>query len=335
MLHSIINFFKDVFRKLFSVLRSLLVYVSVAFILLVVLSAVLGTIFPVAPESSYVKEKIVRDEGGKDKIVIANLSGLILSEGGQSVFSAQESHITPSKIERVFLQAKNDPLVRAIIFDINSPGGSPVASDRIFELITNFRRDTDIPVLFLMGDIAASGGYYIAAASDHIVANPATITGSIGVILETYNLEELYEKLGLAKNTFKEGEYKDMLSEARVITEEERQIIQTLNQDTYNLFVSRVASGRNLTEDQVKSIANGQVYSGRQAKDLQLVDSLGNQDEALYQAKLLAGVDRFQVVEYEFSSFFTDLFAETRTSLSLPSILQQLLVLPKTVYVQR
>jgi protease IV len=333
MISEIVTFFKDVLRKVVSALRSLLLYAFVILILLIILSFAGGVIFSGSSSESYVKEKLIKDEGGTDKIVIARLSGIVLSESSQNFITGGDSIISPEKFQNIFTQASKDQFVKAIIIDINSPGGSPVASDRIFEMITNFRRETGIPVVFLMGDIAASGGYYISSAANHIVANPATLTGSIGVIMETYNLEELYEKIGVAKSTFKKGEYKDILSDSRPITEEERKIIEALNEDTYSLFITRVSSGRNMPEEKVRGLANGQIYSGRQAKQLQLIDSLGNQDEAIYQAKLLANIERFQVVQYEFSSLFKDFFGETSSSISFMSLLQ-ILTQPKTLYRQ-
>ena len=182
-----------------------------------------------------------------------------------------------------------------------------------------------------MGDLAASGGYYIAAASDYIVANPSTLTGSIGTIMESYNFEGLYEKLGIQKNTFKTGEYKDILSDSRPITEQELKIIQDLNTNTYDLFVQRVSEGRKLPVEFVKSIANGQIYSGRQAKDLDLVDSLGNLDEAVYQAKSLANIQDFKVVEYQSNSFFSQFMSQIKTNFSPLTLLYK----PATIYTQR
>ncbi len=330
------SFIKDVFQNIVAFFRNVLVFIVAAIIVLTGFSFVGSLFFDSGTATNTVaKEVVIADEGGTDKIVVAKLSGVILSEPSSDVFETASTVITPQKIQTILNQARKDSLVKAIVFDINSPGGSPVASDRIFELITNFREETSIPVLFVMGDVVASGGYYIASAADHIVANPATITGSIGVILESYNLEELYKKVGLEKTTFKQGQYKDILNEARDITEEERKIIEALNENTYNLFVSRVAQGRKIPEDQVKVLANGQVYSGRQAKDLLLVDSLGNMDEAIYQAKSLANIESFQVVEYQFTSFFNEIFGQTQVMVSPFTLLQYLTTIPSTIYQQR
>jgi protease-4 len=326
MIKAIGNFISDIFKKLFGLIRTILVYLSVAFIIIMIFSFIGRAVTDGENNQAVpIRETVIQNNGGEDKIVLAKLGGLILSEGTTGVLTASEETITPSRVRAILNQAKSDPLVKAVIFDLNSPGGSPVASDRIYEEINNFKRDTGIPVIFLMSEIAASGGYYIASAADYIVANPATITGSIGVIMETYNLEGLYEKLGVRKEIFKQGEYKDILDESRDITDKEREMINLLNKDSYDLFIQRVAAGRKLTEEQVRNLAEGKIYSGKQAKEVQLVDSLGNIDEAVYQTKLLAKIDRFNVVEYDFSSFFQDLFGQVRSQINQYMLLGNML----------
>lgn len=332
MLSSVINFFRDILHKLSAILKTAIALVLAVFIIIAGISFLSSFVLKEGNNDLFFKESVIRDEGGENKIIVAKISGIILPEASTGVLDSTSQTITPQKIQNILLQVKKDPLAKAVVFDIDSPGGSPVSSDRIFEMIESFKKETSIPVIFLMGDIAASGGYYIASAADFIVANPATLTGSIGVIMETYNLENLYNKIGVTKNTFKQGIYKDMLNDSRQITEEEQKIINTLNENTYNLFISRVATGRKLPEDQVRSLATGQVYSGRQAKDLKLIDSLGNIDEAIYQTKLIAKLDRFKVVEYESGSLFQDLFSQTFASFSPLVALRQLFVPFQTLY---
>ena len=321
----------EIIKKTLTILRSIVVYLGVAFLIFFFLSFFVGISGLSQPTSKkYYAEKEILNQGGDQKIVIANLSGMILSSAQSSLF-VTEDIISPERIENIFLQAKSDPQVKAIIFDIYSPGGSPVASDRIYELINNFKNDTKIPVIFLLSDLAASGAYYIASASDFIIANPASLTGSIGVIMETYNLEGLYDKIGVSKNTFKQGEYKDILSESRDITDEETEIINALNQNTYDLFVSRVADGRRLDLDYVRSLADGKILSGKQAYELKLIDGLGNTDEAVYQAKKLANLDRAIVVKYQ----KTSLWAELMGAPTITSALNQVLYLPSQIWQQK
>jgi len=336
MLNAIGRFIYDVLKKSISWIRSILVGIFSVIILILGLSILTGILAgsqaAVNPASQ--NETLLIDNGGEDKIVLIPVSGVILNEGENNVFASTEGYITPKIIRDVLDRVKTDKKVKAVIFDLNSPGGSPVASDRIFEQLLNFKQQTQIPLVFLMGDIAASGGYYIASAADFIVANPSTLTGSIGVIMETYNLEELYKKIGVTKKTFKQGEYKDILSDSRPITDEEQKIIDSLNENTYNLFISRVAQGRNKTEDQIRTLANGRIYSGSQAKDLGLIDSLGNLDEAVYQAKSLANIQNYQVVEYTTGSIWQELFGSIKVP-SFLSLAQLVPFLPKTYWVQK
>lgn len=324
MIKAIVNFVKDIFKLIVKIVRSILIYIFVGIIFVSLFMGLGGALGKETQTNGYYREKVIRNYGGEEKIVLAKLSGMILSEENSNFMGATEGIITPKKIQTVLSQVRNDAQAKGVIFDLNSPGGSPVASDRIFEEIMSFRRDTGIPVVMLMGDMAASGGYYIASSADLIVANPSTITGSIGVIMETYNLEGLYEKLGLEKITFKQGEYKDILNEAREITEEEREMLNKLNKDSYDLFIKRVAEGRKMEEEKVRELAEGKIYSGKEAFEVGLVDGLGNFDEALQKAVKLANVSKYNVVEYDFSTVWGELFGQVKSNLqpsflSLPS----------------
>jgi len=337
MLNIIGKFIYDVLKKIISWVRAALVTSFALLIIFFLFFVLLGTISSLetdTAELSSISERIIENNNTNNKIALVPISGVVLSEDQNGFLNSTDGAITPDLFREVLTKARLDPELKAIIFDINSPGGSPVASDRIFEQIVNFEETTKKPVVFLMGDLAASGAYYIASSANHIVANPSTLTGSIGVIMETYNLEELYKKIGLSKNTFKQGEYKDILSESRPITNEERNIINNLNENTYKLFIKRVAQGRKMTEEQVTLLANGQIYSGTQAKDNGLVDSLGNLDEAIYQAKSLANIQDYQLIEYRSGSIWKDLFSSVKAS-SFYSFIQSFLFLPKTYMVQK
>lgn len=337
MLNIIGKFIYDVLKKITSWARAVLVTSFSLLIIFFLCFVLLGTISSLETDTvelSSISERIIENNNTNNKIALVPISGVVLSEDQSGFLNSTDGAITPDLFREVLTKARLDPELKAIIFDINSPGGSPVASDRIFEQIVNFEETTKKPVVFLMGDLAASGAYYIASSANHIVANPSTLTGSIGVIMETYNLEELYKKIGLSKNTFKQGEYKDILSESRPITNEERNIINNLNENTYKLFIKRVAQGRKMTEEQVTLLANGQIYSGTQAKDNGLVDSLGNLDEAIYQAKSLANIQDYQLIEYRSGSIWKDLFSSVKAS-SFYSFIQSFLFLPKTYMVQK
>jgi protease-4 len=154
-----------------------------------------------------------------------------------------------------------------------------------------------------MRETAASGGYYIAAAGDKIVANASSLTGSIGVIFQMANLEELYKKIGYQPITLKAGKYKDIGSENRPITDEERNILQNILNEEYDEFVSAVAQGRKLDKAKALSLAEGRIYTGAQAKEVGLVDELGNMPKAVEVAKSISNIKDAKVVEYTASSF--------------------------------
>ncbi len=195
-------------------------------------------------------------------------------------------------------EARKDPEVKAVVLRINSPGGSAAASQEIGAEVQRLRR-AGKPVVASMGDVAASGGYWVAANADRIVANPATITGSIGVIMQLGNFEELYRKVGIDYEVIKSGAHKDMGSPARELTEKERTILQEMVNDIFDQFVEVVAEGRNLPRDQVVNLADGRIFTGRQAERLGLVDQMGNFRDAVRLAARLAGIeDRFEIREF-------------------------------------
>jgi protease-4 len=180
--------------------------------------------------------------------------------------------------------------VKAIVLDINSPGGSVGAVQEIYTQILRVRKEKKIPFVALFGDVAASGGYYVASACDKIVAHPGTLTGSIGVIFTVNNLEGLFGKIGYKMVAIKSGKHKDMGSPARPMTAEERTILQALIEDAYGQFLSAVSSGRRLALEVVRPLADGRIYTGNQALANGLVDQLGDSDDAIALAAKLGGI---------------------------------------------
>jgi len=200
--------------------------------------------------------------------------------------------------------------IKALVLRVDSPGGGVGPSQEIHDEVLAL--DKLKPVVVSMGSVAASGGYYVAAAAREIIANPGTITGSIGVIMEFANFQELLEKIGLSSVVVKSGEYKDIGSPTRDMSESEKQILQDLIDDVHSQFVASVASGRQLDETAVRSIADGRIFSGRKAKELGLVDHLGNLEVAIQRAAELAGIDGEPHVVYPPGEKprFIDLFIE-------------------------
>ncbi len=185
-----------------------------------------------------------------------------------------------------------DSSIPAVVIHIDSPGGGAAASQEIYEEINKLRQEGK-KVVASLGSIGASGGYYVACAADTIVVNPATLTGSIGVILQFPVAEELFKKIGVKFEVIKRGEVKDMGSVAKSMTERERKSLQSVVDDTYDQFVDVVAESRGMKKEEVLKIADGSVFTGRQAKELGLVDELGNLQDAIKIAGEMAGIEEF------------------------------------------
>jgi len=181
-----------------------------------------------------------------------------------------------------------DRHIKAIILRIDSPGGSVGASQEIYREVTRVTKIKKVVVS--MGDTAASGGYYIAAAGDKIVANPGTITGSIGVIMSFYRIDELSKKIGLALEVIKSGEFKDAGSSFRELTDRERELMNGVVLNIQEQFIKAVSEGRKLPVEKVREIADGRIFSGEMAKELGLVDELGNFQDAVNLAAELSGI---------------------------------------------
>lgn len=243
---------------------------------------------------------VYRDYGGSQAIAYLELAGIIEDqESPADPLGSIEGVITPRLVEKALQQIEKDKKFKAVLVYVSSPGGSPVGSDRIWETISAFRGRTRLPVVAVLGDVAASGGYYIASAAEKIVAQPSTVTGSIGVILDTYNLAGLYEKVGIEKQVFKAGKYKDILDESRGVTAEEKVMIQKIMTSAYQTFLDRVATGRNLSVAKVELAADGKIYSALEAKEMGLVDEVGSFDQAAVLVAKMAGLDKFRLIPVE------------------------------------
>lgn len=230
---------------------------------------------------------------GTNKVAVIPLSGPIQSERSGLFFSTNV--ISPQIVRTQLERANGDISVKAIVLQIESPGGSVAACQEILNELERVRK----PVVVSMGSVVASGGYYISAKADKIVALPGTLTGSIGVIAQVPNIKGLYQKLGIEMEVFTGGKYKDMYAGLRELTDEERIIMQEITDQLYDQFIQVVVEGRGLTEEKVRELATGQLYTGVQAKELGLVDELGGINLAIEMAASLAGVEKPQVVYYK------------------------------------
>ena len=231
--------------------------------------------------------------GSDEKIVVIPLRGLISS--------SIEGNVGDSMVDdlRIALeQAREDDNVRAVVLEIDSPGGEVTASDTIYNAVakTNEKK----PVVVHMGSVAASGGYYVACGARHLMASDTTITGSIGVIIQTLNYEQLFNKVGLASVVFKSGKFKDMLNGARPMSLEEREYVQGFVMGTYDKFLGIVAKERNLVADELRNtVADGRILSGRDAHANKLIDELGHIEDAFAKAKGLGNAPYAAVVKYD------------------------------------
>ena len=255
--------------------------------------------------------------GSSDRIAIIMMRGLISSSLPGNVGDTMVDDM-----RLALQQARDDDRVRAIVLEIDSPGGEVTASDVIYNWVVKTRAKK--PVIVYMDSLAASGGYYVACGGQYLMANETTITGSIGVIIQTLNYEQLFNKVGLASVVFKSGKFKDMLSGTRPISPEERDYIQSFVMKTYDKFLGIVAKERNLPADGLRnSIADGRILSGKDALDNKLIDGVGQIEDAFAKAKELSHAPGATIVKYGPPFSFGRLFrafgsADNKIELTLP-----------------
>ena len=215
-------------------------------------------------------------QGGSigDKVAVIDITGAISR--------------TQTTIEQIH-QYRDDETVKAIVLRINSPGGSVAPVQEIYSELKKLEK----PIVASMGSTAASGGYYIAAIADEILANPGTLTGSIGVIMQFTKIKGLYEKIGLEQQVVKSGKFKDTGSPVRDLTDEERELLQITLDDVHNQFIDAVFEARqeHLTREEIVALADGRIFSGQQALEHKLVDQLGNLPDAIDRAGELGGIE--------------------------------------------
>ena len=216
------------------------------------------------------------DLSSDDRIALIRVEGVIL-----------DSQTTIGELKRF----SENPSVKAIVIRIDSPGGGVVPSQEIYDAVKRIRSKNNKAVIASMGSVAASGGYYIAAATDRIVANPGTLTGSIGVIMETANVEGLLQKIGVEGVVIKSGKYKDVGSPLRKMSADERGLLQAVMDDVHKQFIEAVAEGRSLELRAAQALADGRIFTGRQAKEAKLVDELGDLEDAIQLAAEVVGIE--------------------------------------------
>jgi len=213
---------------------------------------------------------------GGERVAVIRIEGVIV-----------DSRETIEELRRF----RDNPSIKAVVLRIDSPGGGVVPSQEIHTEVLKARKDGRLKVVASMGNLAASGGYYIAAATDKIVANPGTLTGSIGVIMELANVQGLLEKVGVQSVVIKSGRYKDLASPFRAMSKEDRGLLQNVLDDVHDQFIQAVAAGRALKVEEVRPLADGRIFTGRQARTAKLVDELGDLQDAIKLAARLVGIE--------------------------------------------
>lgn len=224
-------------------------------------------------------ENVIEPGDASKRIVRLQVAGTIEDTGESGLFS------TDTYNHQTFMQElkniKNDPTIKGILLEVNSPGGSTYESAEIATQLQEIKNDKKIPIYVAMKNQAASGAYYISAGADKIFADSETVTGSIGVILHNSNYSELMEKLGIDDTTVKSGALKDIGSSSRPVTEEDQKVLQDYIDSSYKRFVTVVAKGRGMSEEEVRKLADGRIYDGQQALENHLIDAIGYPDDAL------------------------------------------------------
>lgn len=311
----------SILKRILSVLAKIWIAVTSVigslFVLLLIAIIVIGT-SGAADAATYPTRTLI--SGGGEKIAVIPLTGEIVADDFNSdPFSFSTGAISAKRVIPMLDHVMQEDDIKAVVLRINSPGGAVVASDEIYLKVKELNAKK--PVIVSFGDVAASGGYYIAAGASEIVANPATITGSIGVIAQLPQYSELLSKVGVQMRTIKSGEFKDLGAGDREMTDGEQQIFQTMIDEAYNQFVTAIVDGRKMDEARVRQLADGRIYTGKQAKENGLINELGTVETAIDRAKSRTSVEDPTVVEFSEKGFLESLLgASTRNMNPLSSL---------------
>jgi len=253
-------------------------------------------------------EEVLEEGDASNKIAVLSVNGTIQDTGSTSSLLGTTGY-SHQKFMDELNYVKEDDGVRAVILRINTPGGGVVESAEIHDKIVEIQKEAKKPVYVSMGSMAASGGYYIAAPAKKIYASPETLTGSLGVIMQGINYSGLAEKYGVEFVTIKSGPYKDIMSGSREMTEDERKILQEMIDNSYEGFVKVISEGRGMTADEVKAIADGRIYDGRQALELNLIDGFGHLENVIDTVKKDENLANAQVIQYTENFGFNSLLS--------------------------
>ncbi len=273
-----------------------------------------GAILPHTEEEKAIELVEVVIEGtGTDKITIIPVKGIITAQPSKKLFYETPSVVI--SVKKQLERARGDNDVKAVILEIDSPGGGITASDIIYKEILDFKEKTNKKIIVSMQDIAASGAYYISAHADKIMSHPTTVTGSIGVIMPLINISNLVGKYGIEDTSIKSGDMKDIGSPLKKMSNEEREVLHNIVDEMYTRFLKIISEGRNMKIEDVRKLADGRIYTGRQALDNGLVDQLGYIEDAITVAKEMAGLKEAKIIKYKKTFTLAEIFSGTMNNL--------------------
>lgn len=272
-----------------------------------------------AAGSTALIEQTVSGESLDSKIALIEVNGMIARSQPSGLFGPVGRDMV-ERIQSELDAAAEDGAVKGVLLSIDSPGGTVTASDQIWHAITQFKANTNKPVVVHMGAICASGGVYIAVSGDKIICEPTTITGSIGVVLSTMNFHDLLKEYGVKDVTITSGPNKDLLNSSAPIREQHLEIMRGMIMESYDRFTQLVADGRGIDVKTVREFADGRIYTPSQAIELGLVDAIGYRGDALAECEKLAGVLEARLIRYTRPPSLADVLAGTASAPKLPDL---------------
>ncbi len=289
-------------RWLAIVAAALLLFVSLGFQL--VIAAFSGVLDQTIGFDDAFDETVIADGSANERIAVLSLEGTI-QEGSEGVFGDDNPY---QNLLESIEHAATDPTVEAVVLKVNSPGGGVVESAEIHRQLVTLKEEYEKPLYVSMGNTAASGGYYVSAPADKIYAEAGTVTGSIGVIMQSINFGKFAKEHGVEFDTITSGKHKDIMSPSRDMTDEEEGILQTMVDEMYDDFVQVIVDGRDMDEEKVRELADGRVYTGKQAKENNLTDEVGSFEDTLFDLQETEGLEDAQVFEYGGKQVFLSAF---------------------------
>lgn len=264
--------------------------------------------------SNQLNREVIESGDMNRQIAVLAVNGMIMDNGESSAFSAPATYNHQATLDRIE-EIKNDDTIKGLLLTVDSPGGTTYHSVELYRALQDLKESRDMPIYVSMGSQAASGGYMISMPADKIFADTETWTGSIGVILSTYNFSGFMEEHGISTNVYKSGDNKDMGSAYKEPSDEENKIWQSMIDESYNTFVDIVAQGRDMDTNRVKELADGRIYTAQQAVNNGLIDTIGYKKDALAALKSENELEGAQVIDMTpiaSSNFLTDFVMTTQ-----------------------